>query len=68
MSITDYVLDTAAFPEDYAEHLVEILDITRSNFLSIKDALYHFRGLDDDQAAQVMREIIELAAKNAAKR
>ncbi len=61
MSTTDYLLNTAAFPEDYAERLIEILGITQSNFLRFKDALYHFRRLDDDQAAEVMRHVTEAA-------
>jgi hypothetical protein len=62
MSTTDYLLNTAPFPEDYAERLIEILGITQSNFLSFKDALYHFRHLDDDQAAEVMRLIMGAAS------
>ncbi len=65
MSTTDYLLNTAPFPEDYAERLIEILGITQSNFLSFKDALYHFRGLDDDQAAEVMRHVMEAATTPA---
>lgn len=62
MSTTDYLLNTAPFPEDYAERLIEILGITQSNALSFKDALYHFRSLDDDQAAEVMRQTMEAAS------
>ena len=65
MSTTDYLLNTAPFPEDYAERLIEILGITQSNFLSFKDALYHFRRLDDDQAAEVMRHVMEAATTPA---
>jgi hypothetical protein len=61
MSTTDYLLNTAPFPENYAERLIEILGITQSNFVSLKDALYHFRRLDDDQAAEVMRHMMEAA-------
>jgi hypothetical protein len=57
MSNTTYRLQLAAFPEDYAEILIETLVITPANFLSIKDALYHFRHLDDDQAVEAMQHI-----------
>jgi hypothetical protein len=67
MSITDYLLNTAAFPDDYAERLIEILDITQSSFLGVKDVLYHFRGLDDDQAAEVTRQIMKAATSTPSK-
>jgi hypothetical protein len=57
MSNTTYRLQTAAFPEDYADILMETLAITPDNFLSVKDALYHFRYLDDDQATEAMQRI-----------
>jgi hypothetical protein len=57
MSVTAYRLRTASFPEDYAAILIETLTITPANFLSIKDALYHFRHLDDDLAAEAMQAI-----------
>jgi hypothetical protein len=57
MSITTDRLQTAAFPEEYAEILIDTLGITPANFLSVKDALYHFRSLNDGQAAEVMRAI-----------
>jgi hypothetical protein len=60
MSITEYRLQTAAFPDDYAEILIETLAIGPANFLSVKDILYHFRHLDDDQAAEVMQRIADL--------
>ena len=59
MSTTADRLDTACFPEDYAAILIETLAITPANFLSIKDALYHFRHLGDDQAVEAMRHIAE---------
>lgn len=52
-------LDTAAFPEDYADIPIETLGVTAANFLSVKDALDRYRRLDDDQADQVMRRIAE---------
>jgi hypothetical protein len=60
MSNTTYRLRTAAFPQDYAEILIETLGIGDANFLSVKDALTHFRHLDDDQAAEAMGHIAEL--------
>ncbi len=57
MSITFDRLDTASFPDDYADILMDVLAIG-DNFLSVKDALNHFRELDEDQAA----EVIELIA------
>jgi hypothetical protein len=59
MSTTADRLDTAAFPEDYADILIETLAVTAANYLSVKDALDHYRRLDDDQAALVMRQIAE---------
>jgi hypothetical protein len=58
MSTTAH-LDTAAFPGDYADILIETLAITAANFLNVKDALDRFRRLDGDQAAEVMRRIAE---------
>ena len=58
MSIT-YHLQTVAFPEDYAEILIESLGITPTNFLDVKDILYHFRDLKDDQATEAIQEIAE---------
>ncbi|SRR5579883_2650952 len=52
-------LDTAAFPEDYADILIETLGITAANYLNVKDALDRYRRLDDDQATEVMRRIAE---------
>ena len=57
-TITDR-LDTAAFPEDYADLLIEALGITAANYLSVKVALDHYRRLDDDEAAEVMQRIAE---------
>jgi Mg/Co/Ni transporter MgtE len=59
MSTTSDRLQTAAFPEDYADILIETLAVTPVNFLSVKDALHHFRDLDDDQAAEAMQCIAE---------
>jgi hypothetical protein len=60
MSITDFRLQTAAFPDDYAQILIETLAIQSVNFLNVKDALYQFRRLDDDQAAEAMERIADL--------
>lgn len=57
MTITTDRLHAAAFPEDYAEILIETLGIGDANFLAVKDALHHFRQLDCDQAAEAMRHI-----------
>lgn len=57
MSTTADRLDMAAFPGDYADILIETLGITPANYLSVKDALNHYRRLNDDQAAEMMREI-----------
>lgn len=62
MSNTRYRLYAAAFPEEYADILIETLGIVPASFLSIKDALHHFRHLDDDQAAEAMRRIADLQA------
>jgi hypothetical protein len=59
MSITADRLDTAAFPEAYADILIETLGITVTSYLSVKDALNHYRRLDDDEAAEVMQRIAE---------
>jgi hypothetical protein len=59
MSTTADRLDTAAFPEDYADILVETLGITAANYLSVKDALDHYRRLDDDEATELMQQIAE---------
>lgn len=67
MSNTADRLYKAAFPDDYADILIETLAITPENVLSIKDALYHFRYLDDDQAAEAMQQIVEAAATVSAK-
>ena len=66
MSNTADRLYKAAFPEDYADILIETLAVTPANFLSVKDALYHFRGLDDDQAAEVIETIADQLLTNAA--
>ena len=62
MSMMTEQLDAAVFPDEYADILIETLTITPKEFLSIKDALYHFRSLGDDEAAEVMQQIIEAAA------
>jgi hypothetical protein len=59
MSTTADRLDTAAFPDDYADILIETLGIAEANYLNVKDALDHYRRLDDDRAAEVMRRIAE---------
>ena len=59
MSTTANRLDTAAFPEDYADILIETLAITAANYPSVKDAINHYRRLDDGQAAEVMQRIAE---------
>ena len=59
MSNTTDRLQTAAFPENYADILMETLAITPANFLSVKDALHHFRRLDDGQAAEAMQRMAE---------
>lgn len=57
MSNTMYRLKTAAFPQDYADIMIEILAITPTNFLSIKAALYDFHFLDDELTDQAMQTI-----------
>jgi hypothetical protein len=57
MSTTADRLDIAGFPGDYADILIETLGITAANYLSVKDALNHYRRLDNDEAAEVMRAI-----------
>ncbi len=60
MSTTHDRLHTAYFPAEYADILKDVLAVTPGNFLNIKDALYHFRRLDDDQAAEVIEAIADL--------
>jgi hypothetical protein len=57
MSNTADRLYKAAFPEHFADILIETLHIAWANLLSVKDALYHFRYLDDDQAGKVLQAI-----------
>jgi hypothetical protein len=57
MTITADNLDTAAFPEAYAEILIDTLAITAANVLNVKDALNGFRRLDDGQADDALRHI-----------
>jgi hypothetical protein len=57
MSTTYDSLAMAYFPAGYADILIDVLAIGPLNFLSVKDALHHFRSLDDDQAAEVMDQI-----------
>jgi hypothetical protein len=52
-------LDTAGLPDGYADILMDVLAIGLANFLSVKDALFHFRSLDEEQAAEVMQAIAE---------
>jgi hypothetical protein len=59
MSITNDRLHTAYFPSEYADILMEVLAITPRNFLSVKDALYHFRDLNYDQAPEVIEHIAD---------
>ena len=59
MSNTADRLYKASFPEAYADILIDTLALAPANFLSIKDALYHFRRLDDDEAAEVMQRIAD---------
>ena len=59
MSITYDNLDTASFPDDYANILMDVLAITSANLLSVKDALNHFRQLPDDQAAEVIEHLAD---------
>ena len=59
MSSTYDRLHTAYFPAEYADILMEVLAITPGNFLSVKDALHHFRLLDDDQTVEVMEHIAD---------
>jgi hypothetical protein len=66
MSNTADCLYKASFPEVYADILIETLAITPANFLSIKDALYHFRHVDDNQAAETMQHIAEHVETNEA--
>ena len=59
MSTTYDNLHKAYFPAEYAEILMNVLSIARFNLLSVKDALYHFRELSDDQAAEVIEHMAE---------
>jgi hypothetical protein len=59
MSNTADRLYKAVFPEAYADILIETLDIDPVTFQSVKDALYHFRYLDDDQAGEAMQAIAD---------
>jgi hypothetical protein len=58
MSTTYDNLDTASFPDEYADILMDVLTIG-DNLLSVKDALYHFRTLDDGQAAEVIDDLAQ---------
>jgi len=51
-------LHTASFPDDYADILMDVLSIG-DNFRSVKDALYHFRSLSDDQSEAVLQLIAD---------
>ena len=59
MSITYDNLEAASFPDDYANILMDVLAINPANLLSVKDALYHFRQLPDDQAAEVIEQLAD---------
>jgi hypothetical protein len=58
MSTTYDSLDAASFPDEYADILMDVLAIG-DNLLSVKDALYHFRSLDDAEADEVIQEIAQ---------
>jgi hypothetical protein len=58
MSTTYDRLQTASFPDEYADILKDVLAIG-DNFLSVKDALHQFRHLDDAQVAEVMELIAD---------
>ena len=58
MSTTYDNLDAASFPDEYADILMDVLNIG-DNLLSVKDALYHFRTLDKAQADEVIDEIAQ---------
>jgi hypothetical protein len=57
MSNTLERLNEAYFPGEYADILTEVLTVTQENFLSVKDALYHFRAMNDDQAGEVIQRM-----------
>ena len=59
MSTTYDSLDRAYFPSEYADIVMDVLAITPNNLLSVKDILYHFRQLDDEQAAEVLDHIAD---------
>jgi hypothetical protein len=59
MSTTYDSLDTASFPDDYADVLMDVLAITPANLLGVKDALNHFRQLPDDQAAELIEHLAD---------
>lgn len=59
MSNTADCLYKAAFPAEYADILMDVLAIGPLNLLSVKDALYHFRHLDDDQAREAIQAIAD---------
>jgi hypothetical protein len=59
MSTTYDSLDTASFPDDYADILMDVLAITSRNLLGVKDALNHFRQLPDDQAVELIEHLAE---------
>jgi hypothetical protein len=58
MSTTYDRLQTASFPDEYAEILMDVL-IIGDNFLSVKDALFHFRSLHHAQANEVIQGIAD---------
>jgi hypothetical protein len=59
MSTTYDSLDTASFPDDYGDILMDVLAISPANLLSVKDALNHFRQLPDDQAAELIEHLAD---------
>jgi hypothetical protein len=64
MSNTNDRLYAAYFPSEYADILMDVLAIGPDNFLSVKDALYHFRCLDNGQANEVMEHIADRIETN----
>ena len=64
MSHTADRLYKAAFPDEYADVLIQVLAITWDNFLSIKDALYNFRSLDEHEASSVLLAVADAIARH----
>jgi hypothetical protein len=66
MSTTYDRLHNAYFPGEYADILMDVLAITPGNFLGVKDALHHFRILNDDQVTAVLEHIVDRMETEAA--